>query len=218
VAFTYKQANHGTASTIQLTGVVAGDLVFIAVAWALASGSVTVSDGTSSFTMRPAVANGIGFSVQGGYLLSSVKSGTVTYTISGETPSSVIVLEFSYSGVCTYDKGTGASGNSASLNSGNITTTGTDELALAIGDANTAPSSEQIDGLAADSSYASGAPLYAWWKAFASTFTGAATATITSGYWVCSIDSFIEAAYDPKQFPFSSTEQPIVEKVQVTGY
>jgi hypothetical protein len=186
----------GTTLSVQLTGVQAGSLIVAYVKWEGAAGTATISDGTSTFTADTMnnAANG-DLHGQFFYLLSSTASGNVTYTATWNGSRSyrkLIVYEYTRSGgTVVFDGSNRATGTTGSLNSGAITTTGTDEVVFgAYGEyaaANTA--NEQIGGQVADrvvrASYAS-----MWSKTFTAPFAGAATATGNSAEWIGSVIAF----------------------------
>jgi len=175
----------------------AGSLLVAYVKWEGTSAStVNVSDGTSTFT-GDTLNNGAGNDLNGRfyYLLSSGASGTVTYTATwsaGRPFRKLIVYEYSYSGgTVSFDGSNRATASSGTLNSGNITTTGTEEIVFgSYGeyDANNT-TTERINGVAADqvvrASYAA-----MWSKGFTAPFTGAATASGNSATWIGNVIAF----------------------------
>jgi hypothetical protein len=186
-----------TTLSVQLTGVQAGSLVVAYVKWEGASVPVTVSDGTSSFT-ADTQNSGAGGELHGRfyYLLSSAASGTVTYTATWSQArpyQRLIVYEYTQSGgVVTFDASNRATATTGSLNTGAITTTGTDEVVFgAYGeyDARTT-ASEQINGVAADQVLRTPGYASMWSKRFTAPFTGAATATGNSSEWIGNIIAF----------------------------
>ncbi|HEY3517735.1 MAG TPA: cytochrome c peroxidase, partial [Gammaproteobacteria bacterium] len=186
----------GTALSVQLTGVQAGSLLVAYTKWEGSATPVSVSDGTSTFTADTLnSAAGGDLNGQFSYLLSSSASGNVTYTAtwgSARSYRKLIVYEYTQSGgVVTFDVSNRATATTGSLNSGAITTTGTDEVVFgAYGEydaSNTA--NEQIGGQVADqvvrASYAA-----MWSKRFTAPFTGAATATGNSSTWLGNVIAF----------------------------
>ncbi|HEY3486257.1 MAG TPA: Ig-like domain-containing protein [Ilumatobacteraceae bacterium] len=186
----------GTTLSVQLTGVQAGSLLVAYVKWEGVAGTATVSDGTSTFTADTMnnAANG-DLHGQFFYLLSSSRSGNVTYTATWNGSRSyrkLIVYEYTRSGgTVVFDGSNRATATTGSLNSGAITTTGTDEVVFgAYGEYNAnSTTNEQIGGVVADrvvrASYAS-----MWSKTFTAPFTGAATATGNSSEWIGSVIAF----------------------------
>ena len=142
-----------TTLTVQLTGVAAGDLIVAYVKYEGAATTVAVSDGASTFAADTAVhaANG-DLHGQFFYALAAQASGTVTYTATWAASKpyrKLFVYEYSHSGtVATFDVSGRATATSGTLNSGAVTTTGTDEVVFgSYGEysANTT-SNEQIGG------------------------------------------------------------------------
>jgi hypothetical protein len=191
----------GTTLSVTLPNVKAGSLLVAYVKWEGTSAStVTVSDGTSTFTadtLNTAANNDLRGRFF--YLLSSSASGSVTYTATWSTSKEfrkLLVFEYSYGGgTVSFDGSNRATATSGTLNSGNITTTGTDEIVFgAYGeyDANNT-TAERINGVLADqvvrSSFAS-----MWSKSFTAPFTGAATATGNSSTWIGNVIAFKRTA------------------------
>ena len=197
---TFVQSNiSDSGTTVALTGVTAGNLIVIWVKWegASSNGNATCSDGTSSFAMATAGHRGTSApSSQFGYLLSA-NGGNKTYTVTVPAGGGFIrlrVAEFSYTGgTLSFDVENIGSGSSTAPASGNVTTTGTDELVFGgYGEATVATSSSPlINGLAASTLPTQGSYTRLWYKTFASTFTGNASITLSAaGSWVCNILSF----------------------------
>src|SRR6185436_5685608 len=128
------------------------------------------------------------------YLPSSQAQGAVTYTANFSAARSwkrMIVYQYSYGGVASFDASNRATGTSGSLNSGNITTTGANEVVFgAYGEYNSdnTTTNEQINGQNADNVFRQYHSM--WSKTFTSPFTGAATAAGNSSTWIGSIISF----------------------------
>ena len=199
-SFTFVQSNvSDSGTTVALTGVTAGNLIVIWVKWeaATANASASISDGTSSLTMATAGHQGTSApSGQFGYLLSA-NGGNRTYTVTVPAGGSFIrlrVAEFSYTGgTLSFDVGNIGAGSSTAPASGNVTTTGTDELAFGgyAEISGATPSSPLINGLTASTLPTQGSYTRLWYKTFSSTFTGNASITLSgSGGWVCNIISF----------------------------
>lgn len=193
----------GTSLAVNVTGVNAGDLVVVLVKWESTDTTVSVSDGTSSLVASAAgnVGSSGAYYTSVFYLLSSVASGTVTYTVTwgaARTFRDLIVVVHTPSAAASLD-GTATGTYSASgttLNSGNITTTGTDGMAFGTyGDfSGNHPTSAAINGVGATREIDGGAGVASaiWMRAYTAGFTGAATGTITSAGpdWVCEIIAF----------------------------
>jgi len=190
-------------STVQLTTVTAGNLIIVAQKSEGAGEQAIsgISDGTSSFSLATEKEHTNGdLRWRFGYLLSSVASGTVTYTVTRGNALAccftTFAFEFSYSGgTAAFDTeptGGGASGNSNAPNSGNMTT-GASKCVVLGGYGHYAavtPSAFQLGGTNADGtepvSPGSGQSVM-WYRILSSVMTnGAATCTLTPGEnWVC---------------------------------
>jgi len=190
-----------TTVTVTATGVKAGDLVVVPVKWEGGDTTVTCSDGASNLTETTAVhrTDGGGGSMTCFYLLASTKSGSVTYTATfgaSRTFQDIGVMTYSPTrrGAVLDGTPSSAAGSSATLNSGNITTSGTDGVAFGYyGETGNTPSAQKINNVAADQVLSFGtAPRSSLWsKAYSAGFTGAATATISpSGVWNGGIIAF----------------------------
>jgi|GEM_PF-1015829 len=197
-AFTLVQSNAAdNTNTITLNNATAGNLIVVWVKWeeASVSGSASITDGTSSFTMGTAAHFGTSQpSGQFGYLLSA-NGGNRTYTVifpTGALFPRLRIAEFSYTGTISFDAQNTGNGSSASPASGNITTTGTDELVLGgYGEYSTgALSNPLLNGQAAGGTVGIEFTKM-WYKTFSSTFTGNASAALSSaGGWVINIIAF----------------------------
>jgi hypothetical protein len=196
-------ASGGAGSTTiatTVTGVGAGNLVVIYTGNNQPA-TMTVDDGGSDTPTQDTINSASGaVRTQFHYILSSVASGSVTYTCTFDVSASnriIIVYVFSYTGTCTFDAANrdGAATGTACA-SGNITTTGTDELcfgglysegdqdmtALQIAGTNV---TAQIDNARGTLSY----------LAFGSTFTNQFTATqAASTRWNAGLIAFKNSA------------------------
>lgn len=183
----------GTTITTSLTGVSAGSVM---VAWVKHEGAdsvtVTVSDGTTSFTDRPIVHSIHADTTSGQffYLLSSVASGSVTYTATFSTAvayRSIAIYELSAGAAASFDVSNGSGADAAggnTITSGTVTTTGSTAVAFGgYAEASSASfSSPLINGVAADHTTNVGTFGRVWMKTLSATFSGgAATATLPSG-------------------------------------
>ncbi|MFO0691587.1 MAG: PQQ-dependent sugar dehydrogenase [Myxococcota bacterium] len=198
----------GTTLSVPLTGVRAGSLLVAYVKWEGATGAtVTFSDGTSSFTgdTQISAANG---DLHGRffYLPASTASGNVTYTATWSAARGfrrVLIHEYAYSGgSVVFDASNRATGTTGNLNSGSITTTGSDEVAFgAYGEYSSANTTgEQIGGLVADQVVRASASSM-WSKSFTSPFTGAATASGNSATWIGGVIAFKRSGGTPNTPP-----------------
>jgi hypothetical protein len=188
-------SNNGAGATlgVAVTGVTAGDLVFVTGS-CFAVTAYTCSDGTTTLTPLTQVnQSNSGGSIRGFYLLSSVASGTVTYTITftgTPTGRNICVYVFHPSAAVTFDQATGVESVATTAgSSGNITTTGTDELSFgAQANENQSNSSlEKINSVARTAVINSGLNSTLWYLAQSSTYTGPASETIASSTRTCTI-------------------------------
>jgi PKD repeat protein len=146
-----------TTLMVQLTNVKAGSLIVAYVKWeGPAASTVALNDGLSTFvadTLNSAANDDLHGRFF--YLLSSSMSGTVNYTAtwSASTPyRKLMIYEYSYSGSVSLDASSRATATSGDLTTGEITTTGSDEIVFgAYGEYNAnTTTDERINGVAAD--------------------------------------------------------------------
>jgi len=177
-----------TSIAVAVTNVQAGDLVVIFAKWESTVGTPSMSDGTSSLTLDP---DGVKSHDSGDpktamfYLLSSVASGTVTYTLTygaTQTWRDLIAMVYRPSGgtVEFKDSVTG-SGIDTSASSGNITTSTKTGVAFAgYGENGTPPSNLAINGAAPDQTryVAVVCNTVLFSKGYTVGYTGAATLTL----------------------------------------
>jgi uncharacterized protein YjdB len=185
-----------TTLTVQLTNVKAGSLIVAFVKWeGSAASTVAISDGISAFTadtLNSAANNDLHGRFF--YLVSSGASGTVNYTAtwSAARPYRRLILyEYSYGGTVSFDASNRATATSGSLTTGNIVTTGSDEVVFGgYGEYNANnTTTERINGVAADQVLRTGFASM-WSKTFSSPFTGAATAAGNSTTWLGNVIAF----------------------------
>lgn len=182
-------SNNGSGGTlgIAITGVHANDLIFASASCSGVAGITSVSDGTTTFTTQTEQHTGnSGNSIRSFYLLASVASGTLTYTVTySGTPTSrsLTVYVFTPSSAASLDgfNATETIATTAGV-SGNITTTGTDELCFGsqVNENASASSVEKVNGVAATAVINSGTNHTLWYTTPSATFTGQATETIGS--------------------------------------
>lgn len=193
------------SNTVALTGVGAGNLIVLWVKWeGPTSGSMTVSDGTSSLSIGTLVEHSNG-DLQGqfAYLLSA-NSGDRTYTVTfptGAVYKRIRIAEYSYNGTISFDAQNTGSGTGVTPTSGNITTTGTDEIVLGgyAEYSNTTPSSPLINGVAA-TFITGGVNAKMWYRLVNATFTGNASVTIDkSSAWLANVIAFKVASASASQ-------------------
>lgn len=197
-----RTAGSGTTITVQLTTVTAGHLIVIfAGAAAVTSTTVSVSDGTTAFTLTPqGVQANAGNACFGSfhYLLSSVASGTVTYTATfgaAKTNGVIYAFEYSYTGTPAFDVENVASSNggTTALTTGNVTTTGSDEVLLVGVVSNTfggAITSPTIDGTAGTHATQEAGPLSEVYDLAKTGVTVGGGGTMWNSSWVALIASF----------------------------
>ena len=187
-----------TTITCTLNGITAANLIIMQVKWEDSSNTLTsVSDGTTTFG-QTAVCSRAGANspfTAWAYLLNA-NSGNKTFTATiptGSTFRVITVMEFSggtWSTDATAACGTAESGTAVS--SGNITTVGTDGVAVGSYAPNSGVSISAwaINGVTADGhreeDFAS-----MWYKTYTAGYTGAATATLGgSQNWVSGAMAF----------------------------
>ena len=143
MAFTFAQSNSaiyedalgGTLTLgVALTGVTAGNHIGFWVKHEGAATTIEVSDGTTSLTARTKFSHSNGDLHGQWFYLLAANSGDKTYTVTFGAKRvfvRIFVFEHSYTGTASYDvepTAGGAEGSSTAPNSGNMTTTGDDEL------------------------------------------------------------------------------------------
>jgi len=202
-SFEYLQSAQGTTGasprTVQLTDVQAGSLIVVWVPWFYSeSTACTVSDGTSNFK-GGTVENDSWMRGQFFYLLSSVASGTVTYTatVSGCSNVAIQVWEIGHTQAVSLDQEntTNSPPDSTAPNSGNITLSQAPSIVFGGLSNYNGPSvsSRLINGETATASQTiAGNAASSWYKIFSSTFSdGAASCTLASSVgWRCNVISF----------------------------
>lgn len=190
-----------TTIAVTLTGVAVGDTVTVWVKWEGGSTTATCSDGTSTLTgwapgviSRPASADPFGKAF---YILASVASGSVTYTVTlgaGRTFREIVAYRSTPSAAAALDgTAVGANGSSTAASSGNTTTTSTDGLAFGVyGDFGNTESAEKINAVAAGgNTHAAANASEMWYKTYSAGFTGPAAVTLgISNDWLCGIIAF----------------------------
>lgn len=182
-------SNNGAGASlgVAVAGVHVGDLVFVAASHNTDTGAFTCSDGTTTLTpLTQYNSSNNSVSVRGFYLLASVASGSVTYTVTftgTPTNRTIDVYVFTPSGAASFDVENGSEVIATTAGaSGNVTTTGTDALVFgAQGNENqSASSSEKINNVARTAVIDSGTGASLWYTLPSATFTGQATETIGS--------------------------------------
>lgn len=185
-SFTFVQSATSDSATVSMSNVVAGDVIVMCSKNESGTGGTPygMNDGTTSFTIG--VPGGVAASTvsQCGFIPYSFSSGTVNYVASppgGIAATEVRVAEFSHTlGMVVSDASGGATGSGANVNSGNITTTGTDDIVIGFYGENgtgnlTVP---KIAGQAAAGTIGTGTNVsQMWYVSTTTTFTGPATGT-----------------------------------------
>lgn len=188
-----ESGSSGTTITAQLTGVSAGSAIVV---WVKHEGvdsvTISVSDGTSSFSSRPIKHHTVADILTGQffYLLSSVASGTVTYTATfsaGVPYRSIGVYELSHGATAVFDtsseNATDISTGSPNITSGVASTSVATAVAFgSYGESSTSSlSSPLINGAAADHTQNVSTYGRMWMGVLSATFTdGAATASMST--------------------------------------
>lgn len=212
MAFTYVGTTSGSfnasAATMDLAyTATAGSLLVAWAKWEGANGAtlgVARNDASEAWQVGTVTDHSNNDLHAGFAYLLSCSGGAATYRMTlsaARAYRSFMIFEYSYSGTASLDQVNGGTGSSTSPSSGNITTTGTDELVVGgYGEYTTTTSSNhQINGTAADGALTTGGSTAnlktaMWRKVFTSTFTGAATCTSGNSAWICRVISFKTAA------------------------
>jgi len=194
-----------TTTTVQLTGVTAGDLICI---WFKHEGSPTTyscadSGATDDFSVATRTDH-TNSDLSGGffYLLSATVTGTVTYTVTtgaGKSWREIVAVRVGVDSgeVVTLSAQATGQGQGTSLNSDTISPPAGDVIVFG-GYGNYSAQttgSDQIDSVASDSQETA-TYTTAWWRVITAGFTaGDASATISSSAdWICNIIAFESAA------------------------
>jgi hypothetical protein len=205
----YNSTSGSTSSIgVTLTGINIGDFVFVAVGYGGTPSSISVSDGTTTFSVATgATATGGSQTNEGFFLPSSSISGSVTYTVSfGSAVGwvSISACAFTPSGPVIYDGGNGdTTGYGTDPNSGSIITTAEDGIMFGstyTTGVSAGVSSPLINGIAADSIINNGSSWHWTWcgRYFAPT-NGSASATYSAGEWKDCIGAAFKIERGPAQ-------------------
>jgi hypothetical protein len=188
---------YGSYTTIQPTSsVTAGSLIVIWLSWGASDVAPSISDGTSAFTGTTRACGIGGYCGEFLYLLSSVASGTVTYTaaITGSpTYINMEVWEVSHGTATTLDTNTSAASSGTAANSGNITTANAVEIVFGgLADyGTTGYTSPTIGGTAMTSTLGDSWANGSGYRILSSTMTnGAAAFTVATSQWQTAIIAF----------------------------
>lgn len=187
------------ACSISGANVSSGDLIVAFVGWETDALTATLSDGTTSFTGKTVVDCGAQHChIQPFYLLASMATGTPTYTatITGASVPAIAVFVFTPSAAVTFDtEAAGGTNNSTSIDSGSLTTTGSDELVVAGSFMQNGPTTSawQIGGSSAatneQTAFAGAYTIDNWYLAAMGTVNGTETLS-GSNWWVAAELSF----------------------------
>lgn len=201
LAFVKKGGAAGTS--VGLSTVTAGNLIVLWLQWQDAAGDATVSDGSSTFAYSATVNNGNQELGRFAWTLSSVASGSVTYTGTfpgGAGGRTMAVMEFTKtSGTISVDtSGDGATGASGAATSQSSNTTGSAEIICGGGGwyVDATYSSATIGGNAVDDYQACndsgyGSSGHMTYRLVTSTISGCASAISTGeSTWVADMVSF----------------------------
>jgi hypothetical protein len=174
-----------TTITRQVTNVAAGDLIMVAVAHD--SGAVTidsVSDGTNTLTLRSTLSSGSIRMAQAWQVQPASPTGTVTFTATfgaSALARNIHVRVLRPTGTPSLDAAleTAAQISTTAVNSGNITTTGTDGVAMCTTYFETAGAvtTPLINGGAGTDLQSTGVEMSSWYATYAAGFTGEGAAT-----------------------------------------
>lgn len=204
IGYIQKASNYsdaaGTTLAVTVSSTGAGNLIAAFSKWEGADTTADCDDGTTSFDAGTKENHTNGdLHGQWFYLLSSASGKTtINCTWTGSVPyRRVHVYEFSTTAAITLDQqSTAEAASSTAVNSGNITTTGTDEVVLAsYGEYSGAGlTSPLINAVAADQSIINspgGTFTSSWERIVTATFTGAGTATLDGlNPWIALVISF----------------------------
>lgn len=190
----------GTSVTVTVSSTTAGSLLVAWVKWegALAGSTVSVVEGAGTFTTATAQAHSNG-DLNGQFHYKLVAAGGDTSIVATWTSArawkAVHVWEFSYTGTCSLDTAIATgTGTNEFPTSGNITTTGTDEVVLgglSIYASEAFIAGPLINGVAAAQSITGSQSHHSWERIVTATFTGAATGTKDNLQpWVCHAIAF----------------------------
>jgi hypothetical protein len=165
-----------------------------------------------TFDAGDAIANSV-FG-QMGYLLSAAADAAATFRCTWTTSRDFrrfFVMQFRPDAGATVTKDTSSDGTGigATANSGNITTTGTDEVACGASDlfSTGATSNEQINGVAAGGVLRQVAAAM-WYRVLTATFAGGAAVSTegASDSWICGVIAFkSEPGAGPRKWFFGRT-------------
>ena len=209
--------NSATSLAVTLNNVGAGNLIVIWAKFEGAATTISVSDGTTAF-QNGTMANHANADLHASFaylLIGNSGNKTFTCTFGAARPYVRLhVWEFSYSGTASLDVQNTGTGTSANPLSGNVTTTGTDEVAVGgYGEYGGNPvSAPEINAVAANGSTINepaGSFAASWYRLLTATFTtGHANVTMSNFDWICNIISFKVAALAGLFPPWPLRQEP----------
>lgn len=190
-----------TTMTVTLTSVPAGALLVVGVKYegATTTSSVTNNLGDTFVAKTEKRHANDAFAVRMFYCLASAGSGsTVTFTLTlgaNRDFKAMHAMAFTYSGTAAFEaepSGGGGSGTSNAPASGNITTTGTDIISVAMyGSFGAVTNGWQINGVNADAHQEDSLDDSSWYRLVTSGYTGQASgSTLSSAEWILNLASF----------------------------
>lgn len=194
-----------TTVTVTAVSTTAGSLLVAWCKWegVLSGSTVSVMEGAGAFTAGTVQAHSNG-DLNGQFHYKLVAAGGDTSIVATWTAArpwkAMHVWEFTYSGTCTLDTQiASAQGSTNTPSSGNITTTGTDEVVLGglgIYASQTWTAGPLINGVAADQSVTGNQAHHSWERILTATFAGGAASGTSSNNqpWVCHAIAFKVAA------------------------
>ncbi len=207
ITFVQKNANgidntNQTSVSVTISSTGAGNLLAVFVGWegATAGSTVSVSDGTTSFTGGAQTDGCSGDCHIKWFYLTSANAGktsiTATWTTGRDYPE-IHVYEYSYNGKIALDVEKGATGSATAVSSGNFSTTGDTEVVFGSYKIYTTVTltNPRVNAVAPDQSLIrSSNPLWAdssWSRVVSAPFTGPVSATNSgTSAWACAAISF----------------------------
>lgn len=199
-----ENAATGTTIAVSVSGVSSGNFVGICAGHNNGTDVAisSIQDGSANSATLLTNAGDSQENVRIGYWLASPVSGSVTYTAT--FASSVIfrhiaVFVMSYTGTASFDAEAADAGLSASISTGNVATTGTDELYMACATSSQSIVSQLIAGAPPDELLQSFSNYSFYRRSLTSTVTDDATAALGGGgsFWVASAAAFKAVAAAP---------------------
>lgn len=196
-AWSFVKSANASTNSVQLTTVTAGNLIVCHIKYegTTAAGDITFSDGTSSFQLGTHQYDADDMGGQMFYLLSSVATGTVTYTATfGAAKSfySLSCMELDYgSDTASFDTQNVNTGAGLTPTTGNITTTGsTIAVVAAAGNYGGETTGTELIGVGAATNVQRQSQESMWWAAGGLSAAGGTATLGGSSLWTGHIMSF----------------------------